>query len=312
MLALCYLPPAPKKYSSAFLHFLFMSYAKPNVFILMAVYNGESWLPEQIQSVLNQEDVTVRLFISVDVSTDDSFSYCLRISEENPEVEVLGYGERFGSATRNFSRLIAKVDTADADFVAFCDQDDIWDSDKLIRSIKMLSERGCSAVSSDVTAFWEDGRKRLIVKSQPQRRLDYILEAAGPGSTYVLTQNAWSAYKSWLTERLTYELPPHDWLIYAYCRIYGYPWVILSESTVLYRQHEGNFLGANLGFRGRMARVDSIRSGEFQKDVSRLKHLFGPDFPISTTRFGLLKHWLHLRRKPFEAVTFALLCLVFW
>ena len=289
-----------------------MSRAKPNVYVLMAVYNGEPWLPQQIQSVLNQEDVTVRLFISVDVSTDDSFAYCMRMSEENLEVEVLGYGERFGSATRNFSRLIAEVDTLDADFVAFCDQDDIWDSDKLIRSIKALSQQGCSAVSSDVTAFWEDGRKRLIVKSQPQRKLDYVLEAAGPGSTYILSQKVWSAYKTWLSERLIHELPPHDWLIYAFCRIYGYSWFILSESTVLYRQHEGNFLGANLGFRGRLARIESIRSGEFRKDVSRLKHLFGGDFPISTTRFGLLKHWSQLRRKRSEAVIFALLCLVFW
>ena len=289
-----------------------MSPATPNVYVLMAVYNGEQWLPEQIQSALNQEDVMVRLVISVDVSMDDSFALCQRISEGNPQVEVLAYGERFGSATRNFSRLITEVDTAEADFVAFCDQDDIWDSDKLIRSIKSLSEQACSAVSSDVTAFWEDGRQRIIVKSQPQRRLDYVLEAAGPGSTYVLNREVWSAYKSWLSERLTDELPPHDWLIYAFCRIYGYPWFILPESTVLYRQHEGNFLGANLGFRGRLTRIESIRSGEFRQDVSRLKHLFRADFPISTTRFGLLKHWSQLRRKRSEAVIFALLCIVFW
>ena len=289
-----------------------MSRATPKVYVLMAVYNGEPWLPEQIQSVLNQEEVAVRLFISVDLSKDGSLACCQRLAEENPEVEVLGYGERFGSATRNFSRLIADVDTADADFVAFCDQDDIWDSDKLIRSIKALSEQGCSAVSSDVTAFWQDGRKRLIVKSQPQRKLDYVLEAAGPGSTYVLSQTAWSAYKSWLLERLSFELPPHDWLIYAFCRIYGHSWFILPESTVLYRQHEGNFLGANLGFRGRLARIKSIRSGEFRKDVSRLEDLFGADFSITTTRFGLLKYWPQLRRKRSEAVIFALLCLVFW
>ena len=289
-----------------------MSRATPKVYVLMAVYNGEPWLPEQIQSVLNQEEVAVRLFISVDLSKDGSLACCRRLSEQNPEVAVLGYGEQFGSATRNFSRLIAEVDTTEADFVAFCDQDDIWDSDKLIRSIKALSEQGCSAVSSDVTAFWQDGRKRLIVKSQPQRKLDYVLEAAGPGSTYVLSQTAWSAYKSWLLERLSFELPPHDWLIYAFCRIYGHSWFILPESTVLYRQHEGNFLGANLGFRGRLARIESIRSGEFRKDVSRLQHLFGTDFPISTTRFGLLKNWAQLRRKRSEAVIFALLCLVFW
>ena len=79
-----------------------MSLVTPNVYVLMAVYNGEPWLPEQIQSVLNQEDVAVRLFISVDLSKDDSLAYCQRLSEESPEVELVGYGERFGSATRNF------------------------------------------------------------------------------------------------------------------------------------------------------------------------------------------------------------------
>lgn len=269
-------------------------------------------MPEQIDSVLNQVGVDVTLFISVDVSTDNSLRLCTQVADENNNVEVMEYGRRYGSAAKNFSRLIAEVDVTNGEFVAFCDQDDIWDPGKLSRSVRTMFDRGCVAISSDVTAFWTDGRRRRIVKSQPQRRYDYVLEAAGPGSTYVAAEPTFSAYKRWLSDRLSEELPPHDWLFYAYCRIYDHKWFIMPESTVLYRQHAGNFLGANVGFEGRLARITSIATGEFQKDVNRLSALFGDDFPVRTSRLGLVKNWSQLRRRRLEAVAFALLCLMFW
>ena len=284
----------------------------PRVLVLMAVYNGERWLSEQIDSVLNQVGVEVNLLISVDLSTDDSLGVCAGFADRHHNVEVLNYGVRYGSATENFSRLIAEADITGNDFVAFCDQDDIWDSEKLIASVTTIANGEYAAVSSDVTAFWSDGRRRHITKSQPQQKYDYVLEAAGPGSTYVLTAPVFLAYKKWLSDRLTEELPPHDWLLYAYCRIYGHAWFIIPESTVLYRQHADNFLGANVGFRGRLERIRSLASGQFQRDVARLEALFGADFPVQTSRFSLLRHWPRLRRKRLEAFVFALLCLAFW
>lgn len=289
-----------------------MMSSHPNVYVLMAVYNGERWLAQQVQSVLDQVGVSVWLYISVDLSTDGSFDYCRDLAARHEHVEVLPYGASFGSATTNFSRLISEVDVSKADFVAFCDQDDVWNPDKLLRSVNTLLERSCSAVSSDVVAFWSDGRQNRIVKSQPQRKFDYVLEAAGPGSTYVVDAKVWSVYRQWLHDRIDMELPPHDWVLYAFCRIYGYEWFIMPEPTLRYRQHDANVLGANLGFRGRLLRMASIRNGEFRQDVARLSKLFGSDFPIETSRYSLLKHWPHLRRKRVEAIVFSLLCLAFW
>ena len=78
-------------------------------------------------------------------------------------------------------------------------------------------------------------------KAQPQKKFDFVLEAAGPGSTYLISRQLWMGFSEWLAERGNMEMPPHDWLIYAYARIYGHPYTSWL-STVLYRQHRDNFL----------------------------------------------------------------------
>ena len=289
-----------------------MTIAEPEVLVLMAVYNGEEWLSAQIDSILAQEAVSIRLVISIDRSSDSSRAICERYASQDQRVNVLSTDTSHGSATKNFLFLTKETDAGSASYVAFSDQDDIWDLDKLRRSIDEMQRREVAAVSSDVVAFWPDGTRRLIIKSQPQKKFDFVLEAAGPGSTYLISRQLWMGFREWLADRRDIEMPPHDWLIYAYARIYGHPWHIMPQSTVLYRQHRDNFLGANLGFKGRLARIKSIKSGAFRADVERLARAFGDDFPLSVSKGALLSKLFTLRRKRSEAIIFGLLCALFW
>jgi len=289
-----------------------MTTVLPEIVVLMAVYNGDEWLQEQVASILGQQEVNVRLVINVDRSTDNSRALCERLASENPAVIVLPEELRLGSATKNFLYLAQRVTVGSADFVAFSDQDDIWDSDKLHRSIRAMSENIADGVSSDVEAFWPNGKRRLVIKSQPQRRLDFVLEAAGPGSTYLISKALWEDFVVWLNGKDLEKMPPHDWLLYAFSRLNGYRWHIMAESTVLYRQHDQNVLGANLGFKGRIARVGSVVNGSFRDDVQRLADAFKGDFPIAVSRWALLSNWSDLRRRRLEAIIFAVLCFLFW
>jgi rhamnosyltransferase len=289
-----------------------MTTALPEVVVLMAVYNGAEWLQEQVASILAQQQVSVRLVINVDRSTDDSRALCEKLASENPAVSVLPGDLCLGSATSNFLYLAQKVEVGSADFVAFSDQDDIWDSDKLDRSIRAMAENAADGVSSDVEAFWPNGRRRLSIKSQPQRRLDFVLEAAGNGMTYLISKALWGDFVVWLSGKDHDKMPPHDWLLYAYSRLYGYRWHIMAESTVLYRQHDRNVTGANLGFKARIARVGSVINGSYRKDVQRLADAFEGDFPIVVSRWALLSNWSDLRRRRLEAIIFAVLCALFW
>ena len=116
---------------------------------------------------------------------------------------------------------------------------------------------GTSKGWSDVTAFWPDGTQKLIVKSQVQKALDYVLESAGPGCTYLMRVDFASEVAAWINGCLWERPPPHDWLIYAYCRTRNYRWHVIPRSNVMYRQHAGNFLGANYGISGQL--VDFAR-----------------------------------------------------
>ena len=155
--------------------------AKPKVSVLLAAYNGELFIEDQIKSILQQRNVELSLFISVDKSKDNTIKICQKYKGNN--VEILPYGDNFGNAAKNFYRLIQYIKPSQFDFVSFSDQDDIWNSDKLNYSINEIINQKSEGFSSNVIAFWESSRRKLVKKDQPQRKYDHFFEAAGPGCT---------------------------------------------------------------------------------------------------------------------------------
>lgn len=140
---------------------------RPRIAVLLAAYNGVHWLPEQVTSILEQEDVDVALFISVDSSDDGTEAWCEALQASNPAVTVLPLGLRFGGAGKNFFRLLHDVELASFDAISLADQDDIWYPDKLARAYQYIAQ-GNDAYSSNVLAFWPDGREMLVEKHQPR------------------------------------------------------------------------------------------------------------------------------------------------
>ena len=66
--------------------------AKPRVAILLAAYNGITWLPEQLDSILGQRNVEVSVFASVDLSTDGTEDWLLEQSRQDFRIVVLANG----------------------------------------------------------------------------------------------------------------------------------------------------------------------------------------------------------------------------
>ena len=135
------------------------------IVLLLASYNGVKYIKEQIDSILNQKDVDITIFISDDLSIDRTIEYLQDIYKDFKNIVYLPSGSKFGGAGKNFFRLIRDVDLSSFDFVSFVDQDDIWYEDKLIRAIKIIEDKQIDAYSSNVLAFWEDGKKMIINKS---------------------------------------------------------------------------------------------------------------------------------------------------
>lgn len=231
--------------------------------VFLAAYNGVKWIDEQINSILNQSGVSVRIFVSVDLSEDGTNDYLIEKSKGDKRIELLPYGRKFGSAAKNFFRIIKEVNISEFDYVAFADQDDIWLPDKLIKAVALISRNSCDGYSSSVMAFWNDGRKILINKAQQQVRWDYLFESAGPGCTFVLSNKLAVALQNFIIDNslIIEKIWQHDWFIYAFARCNDYAWIIDPNPYMQYRQHTRNVVGANVGINAFLYRVRFVLSG---------------------------------------------------
>ena len=286
----------------------------PSIAVLLAAYNGMEWIEEQVASILSQKNTSIEIFISVDLSNDKTYEWCQNLARNNSYIKVLPYGERFGGAAKNFYRLIRDVDFSYFDYIALSDQDDIWDSDKLHHAISVIEKDNLDGYSGNVIAFWSDGQERLVKKNFPQKRFDYFFEAAGPGCTYVVKQQAIQKFKKFLIKNWTkvnlVEL--HDWMIYAYFRSQGMKWKIDSKFLMRYRQHDNNQVGLNYGLKAYLIRSKKIKAKWYRNEVQKIIYLLNgrSSQDISLKKLFLTKNFWHLRRRPRDAI-FLLFIIIF-
>ena len=283
----------------------------PSVAVLLAAYNGMEWIEEQVSSILSQKSISIEIFISVDLSNDKTHEWCQGLAGKNAHVKVLPYGEKFGGAAKNFFRLIRDVDFSCFDYVALSDQDDIWDGSKLHHAIRTIEQDSLDGYSSDVIAFWSNGREKLVKKSFPQKKFDYFFEAAGPGCTYVLKQQPTQKFKKFLIKNWENIncIESHDWLIYAFFRSRSMSWCIDSEPLMLYRQHESNQVGSNFGFLAYLKRIKMVKSGWYRSEVRKISEIISiNDDAFNLDIWFLIKNFYQLRRQNRD--TFILLLMI--
>ncbi|WP_237149784.1 glycosyltransferase [Metapseudomonas otitidis] len=291
----------------------------PRFAILLAAYNGMRWLPEQLDSILSQVGVDVTVYVSTDKSNDGTHTWVCDMADTDPRVVPLIYGEVFGGAAKNFFRLLRDVDFERFDYIAFADQDDIWIPDKLDRAHRHIVSRGCDGYSSNVMAFWSDGHRTLVNKSQAQVKWDYHFEAAGPGCTYVMTAALAAALKHCVINhrRRVDEVALHDWFCYAFARARGYRWYIDATPSLLYRQHENNQFGVNSGFKAFQSRVNQVFNGWWLAQVRLISSILETKDLILISRldksyrmalFGLSLCAWQCRRRLRDKLFFALIC----
>lgn len=101
---------------------------KGKIEILMATYNGESFIKQQIASIQNQTMKDWRLYVHDDGSTDSTVSIIRDMASQDPRIILIDDGISFHAPAPNFMHLLKQ---ANSDYVIFSDQDDIWLENKL-------------------------------------------------------------------------------------------------------------------------------------------------------------------------------------
>lgn len=106
--------------------------------ILMATYNGERYIEEQLDSIIKQHDTNWRLLVRDDCSQDNTSQIIQRYQIRYPEkIFLIPSTEHSGSAMNNFFKLL---DYAENEYIMFADQDDVWKSDKIALTLRKMRE----------------------------------------------------------------------------------------------------------------------------------------------------------------------------
>lgn len=253
----------------------------PAVGVMLATYNGEKFVAEQIESILNQQGAETTIYVRDDGSSDGTLDIVRSYVADHPgRILLLDDAPcRFGAACGTFLSMLVELHNGPHDYFAFSDQDDIWLPEKMMRAVQMLRINNASGYASNLTAFSEaQGTEWVIAKAGRQQHLDHLFQSASAGCTYVLDRQATAliAARIGRVEDHDYKGMSHDWLCYAICRSHGLSWIIDERANILYRQHEQNLFGAMPGARGVLKRLSLIRDGWYRSVVLRNRPFLDP------------------------------------
>lgn len=233
------------------------------VVVLMSTYNGEKFIREQIDSILNQKSVQVELLIRDDGSSDSTQAILQEYVQQYKNVNFY-QGENVGVG-RSFMDLLKNA--PQADYYAYADQDDFWLEDKLERAIRIMEDaytkeseliynkEACADTGSNIPILYASNQmlvneklEKLGMRFLNEPRHDLIQEIASnklSGCTMVMNKELReiAIKKENLPDDYILYTRLHDtWTVIMAC-IFGI--VLYDENTgILYRQHEKNVVGA--------------------------------------------------------------------
>lgn len=252
------------------------------VCVLLSTYNGERYLQEQIASVHAQEGVKVCLIVRDDGSTDSTVDMLSRFQNEH-QLKLIPGGVNLGSAI-SFLKLLESAPN-DCQFFAFCDQDDVWQKNKLARATTALAPFG-EQVPAMYCSRLEivDSNLQLLGLSRVPKRMGFgnaMVENVATGCTIVLNQRA----RSLIVSALPDQCDMHDWWIYLVISCFG---KVIYDPTpaIRYRQHGGNTVGASVSMRlellKRISRFKNRSGGVFRsaQQAGEFLESYGERLPV--------------------------------
>ncbi|WP_199456731.1 MULTISPECIES: glycosyltransferase family 2 protein [unclassified Marinobacter] len=291
--------------------------------IAMATYNGAQYIQEQLQSLLNQSRQPDELVVCDDGSTDQTLSNLEEFAKEAPfpvriyrNEQNLGYSDNFLKAAK----------LCEGDWIAFCDQDDVWLPNKLQAVVDAIEQ------DSGLTMVLQNAE---LCDGQLNRRGRLFPNKIRPGTYGPNSQYGFWVWLGFLqtvradlisgldaSERPPNYFPGHQWQSHDKwtCMIANALGgiAVLAEPVALYRRHEGALTGSYAGKTVRERVSESRKVGgehyRFLADVAALSECYlerlatetieeswRKSFKHSAEAFGRLSEIQTLRADLYEA-----------
>jgi glycosyltransferase involved in cell wall biosynthesis len=245
--------------------------------VLLSTYNGEKYLKDLLESVLEQRYPDFEILIRDDGSGEGTKKVLQRY-ETFKNVHVI-YGQNIG-VVRSFLTLLQSASPT-AEYLALCDQDDVWERDKLCRAVEILTQKS----SSGPTMYC--GGLKIVDESLSFIRLWNKIPRRGPSFRNALVENIATGctivINSKARDLIMGKTPSnalmHDWWLYIVISAFGEVFYD-KEPKTLYRQHSDNVLGDRSGllsrYSERIRRLPRLRHRDLiTKQAGEFDSLYG-------------------------------------
>ncbi len=212
--------------------------------VLLATYNGEMYLKEQLDSILNQTYKNINLIISDDCSTDSTREILKEYEKKDSRIKIYLQDKNLGYI-RNFEFLLSKVES---NYYALSDQDDVWLEDKIEKLYKKMIDTNSDLVHCDLEVVDKDlntiyksrwKKMNLLKKVKYDDIRSVYLYNCVTGCT-ILSKRKFIKDILPLPNKSKYM--PHDYWISLVVAQKG-KIAHTDEKLILYRQHGNNEIG---------------------------------------------------------------------
>lgn len=218
--------------------------------ILMAVYNGEKYISEQLDSLLGQTFSDFICYIHDDGSKDNTKKICEEYAKRFPDkFEILTYPS-CGSAKENFMSMLQY---ASEPYIMFCDQDDVWLPEKIEKTLRQMKKNEAEygiipllvytdmvVVDKHLQVIAESNFSYTQVNPKIMGFRESLYYGYVAGCTCMLN---YALYSKLNTNVDVSAIIMHDmWAVITAFALGGKA-DMLDEALILYRQHEGNCVG---------------------------------------------------------------------
>lgn len=272
---------------------------KPLISIVMATYNPRmDWLKEQLTSLENQTYRPLELIILDDCSPTvslDAIRDCVEDCIHSMPYRIFQNEENVGS-TKTFEKLTL---LADGEYIAYCDQDDVWHEDKITELLACFIEDKISLAYSDVRLIDESGK--ITADSITTLRRRHLLYEGADLAARLLIQNFVIGCTMLIKSDIAKSTVPfisemiHDHYLALMASLEG-ELALCKNPLVLYRIHEKNQTNT-------LTKVNNKQDYyefKIKAFLDRIK-LLGQDKTINTIQeFNDIKDWAEARDRYYN------------
>lgn len=227
--------------------------------VLISTYNGQEYISQQLDSILNQKGVEIHCLIRDDGSTDNTIKILRDYQRKYRNIEVIE-GVNLGYK-KSFMELL--YFSGEYDYYAFSDQDDVWKTEKILRAIeklKKINDKIPVMYFSNLIVTDQDLNEKGMLHNNrnviPETKVQALVQGFAHGSTMVFNRDA----RNLILKYRPKQEYAHDFWIPLILKFLGE--IIYDENSyILYRQHENNYFGS----KSSLARTIRVKSSFFTK-----------------------------------------------